>query len=62
MIWVLEELVQCIPPAADVYVMYDVACALVHPLKSRNSEHLLKFIQFALTSFHAYGHNAACQV
>ena len=61
-IWVLEELVHRIPPAADVYVMYDIACTLVQHLKGRNVEHLLKRIQFALPSFHAYGHNATCQV
>ena len=32
-IWVLEELVHHIPPAADVYVMYDIACTLVQHLK-----------------------------
>ena len=61
-IWVLEELVHRIPPAADVDVMYDIACTLVQHLKGRNVEHLLKRIQFALPSFHAYGHNATCQV
>ena len=43
-IWVLEELVHRIPPAADVYVMYDIACTLVQHLKGRNVEHLLKRI------------------
>ncbi len=62
MVWMLEELVQRIPSAVDVYVMYDIACTLVQHLKSRNREHLLKRVHFALPSFHAYGHNAACQV
>ena len=32
----------CIPPAADVYMMYDIASTLVQHLKGRNVEHLLK--------------------
>ncbi len=38
--------------------MYDIACMLVRHLKSVGNER----IKFAIPSFHAYGHIAACQV
>lgn len=62
-VWLLEELTQHVPAMTNIYVMYDIACTLVRHLKaSRNGAHLLERIKFALPSFHAFGHNAACQV
>ena len=61
-IWLLEELMHRIESTADVYIMYDIACTLVQHLKAKNGEHLLEHIKFALPSFHAFGHSAACQV
>ena len=44
-------------------MMYDIACILVQHLRaSEDGDYLLDRIKFALPSFHAYGHNAACQV
>ena len=43
--------------------MYDVACTLVKHLKGeRDYMYLLDIVTFVLPSFHAYGHNALCQV
>lgn len=42
--------------------MYDVACSLVKHLKGNEHRYLLDRMRFALPSFHAYGHNAPCQV
>ena len=47
----------------DVYIMYDVACNLARHLNAnRNGTQLLDRMKFALPSFHAFGHNASCQV
>ena len=44
-------------------VMYDIACTLVQHLRSsKNGAYLLDRVRFSLPSFHAFGHNAACQV
>ncbi len=62
-VWLLQELVQRIPANVHLKVMYDIACILVQHLRASGSDrHLLYRITFALPSFHAYGHNAACQV
>lgn len=61
-VWMLEELIHKIPSSADVCIMYDIACTLVQHLKGKRAAHLLERFQFALPAFHAYGHNAACQV
>ncbi len=43
--------------------MYDICCMLLQHLKnSKDGSALLDRIKFALPSFHAYGHKAACQV
>ena len=62
-VWLLDELGQRIPSETDVYIMYDIACTLVQHLKAKSSgAHILERMKFALPSFHAFGHNAACQV
>ena len=61
-VWLLEELVQHVSTETDIIIMYDIACTLVRHLKSsRNGAHLLERLKFALPSFHAFGHNMACQ-
>ena len=61
--WLLEELVHRIPTSVDMNVMYDIACTLVQHLRSsKNGAYLLDRVRFSLPSFHAFGHNAACQV
>ena len=61
--WVLEVLRQRVPLGIDLYIMYDIACMLVKHLKATNGGgHLLERLKFAVPSFHAYGHNAVCQV
>ena len=61
--WLLEELVHRIPTSVDMNVMYDIACTLVqHHRSSKNGAYLLDRVRFSLPSFHAFGHNAACQV
>ena len=58
----MEELHQHVSSDTKLYVMYDIACNLVSHLKSRGNEALLlEHIKYALPSFHAYGHSAACQ-
>ncbi len=43
--------------------MYDICCMLLQHLKnSKDGSALLDRIKFALPSFHAHGHKAACQV
>ena len=59
----LQELVERLPSDLDVYVIYDVACNLVCHLKaSVDGNYLLECLKFAIPAFHAYGHNALCQV
>ena len=59
----LQELVETLPSDMDVYVMYGVACNLVRHLKaSVDGQYLLESLKFAIPAFHAYGHNAPCQV
>jgi len=60
-VWLLQELLQHVPSNVTLYIMYDVACTLVKHLK-RKCDNLLDYMRFALPSFHAYGHNASCQV
>ena len=61
--WLLEELAQRISEEVDVYIMYDVACNVARHLNAnRNGTQLLDRVKFALPSFHAFGHNASCQV
>lgn len=61
-IWLMHEVSQRIPSSVKVYMMYDIACTLVKHLNAENDAFLLERWKFALPSFHAYGHNAACQV
>ncbi len=62
-VWLLQELVQRNPTSVHMNMMYDIACILVQHLRaSEDGDYLLDRIKFALPSFHAYGHNAACQV
>lgn len=62
-VWMLEELANRIPSGVHAYVMYDVACTLVQHLRGlTGGKHLLECFKFALPSFHAFGHNASCQV
>ena len=58
----VRGLIHKIPSSADVCIMYDIACTLVQHLKGKRAAYLLERFQFALPAFHAYGHNAACQV
>ena len=60
--WLLEELAQRVSMETDIYVMYDVACNLVRHLKANRNSALLDRMKFALPAFHAFGHNASCQV
>ena len=62
-VWLLQEISQHTPANVTMYIMYDIACTLAKHLK-RNEDHNdpLKRMILALPSFHAYGHNAACQV
>ena len=61
-VWLLEEIAQRVSREVDIYVMYDVACNLVRHLKTRGNNALLDRMKFALPAFHAFGHNASCQV
>ena len=62
-VWLLEALQHQVSPNVDMYVIYDIACSLVQHLKAKGAVHLLEGgTKFALPSFHAYGHNAQCQV
>lgn len=62
-VWLMQEMSQQISPDIQLYMMYDVACTLVKHLKlTKDGSYLLDRWKFALPSFHAYGHNAACQV
>ena len=62
-VWLLQELSQQVSSDITLYIMYDVACNLIRHLKTiGDGGHLLDRIKFALPSFHAYGHNAPCQV
>ena len=57
------ELSQHVSSNITLYIMYDVPCNLVWHLKaSGDGGHLLDCMKFALPSFHAYGHNAPCQM
>ena len=61
--WLLEEIGHRIATSVDMNVMYDIACTLVQHLRaSKNGRYLLDRIKFSIPSFHAFGHNAACQV
>ena len=52
-----------IPDDVTVHLMYDIACMLVRHLKSSDDGRiLLDKVKFSIPSFHAYGHNAPCQV
>ena len=42
--------------------MIIIACNMVRHLKSSEGKYLLDRMKFCIPSFHAYGHNAACQV
>lgn len=61
-VWLVEELVRRIPASVDMNIMYDISCTLVKHLKANKNGFLLDHVQFSIPSFHAYGHNAACQV
>ncbi len=45
-----------------VHLMYDIACMLVRHLKTSAEGFALDKVKFSVPSFHAYGHNAPCQV
>ena len=55
-------MLQKVSPDINLYIMYDIACTLVQHLKAKGATHFLERMKFALPSFHAYGHNAVCQV
>lgn len=62
-VWLMNELSQGIPSNVKPVMMYDIACNLVRHLQvSKDGAYLLEQWKFALPSFHAYGHVAACQV
>ncbi len=61
-VWLVEELVRRIPTSVDMNIMYDISCTLVKHLKANKYGYLLDRVKFSIPSFHAYGHNAACQV
>ena len=51
-VWLLDELEQCIPSEMDVYIMYDVACTLVQYLKANSSDtHLLERLNLLFHHF-----------
>ncbi len=52
----------CVAYQQDMNIMYDRSCTLVKHLKANKYGYLLDRVKFSIPSFHAYGHNAACQV
>ncbi len=53
---------QRVAASVDMNIMYDISCTLVRHLKASKNKILLDRVKFSIPSFHAYGHNAACQV
>jgi len=48
--------------AESFQIAYDIACVLTRHLQKTKQDNLLVKSTLGLPVFHAYGHNAACQV
>lgn len=60
----LQEFIQHIPSDMTVGLLYDIGCQLDHSCQKYKffEEPVLSRFQFAISVFHAYGHQWPCQV